>query len=94
MTRQQMADRCDQNRNRSPFNRRAVYRLLEELADSAGLVGEGDDQVDGVHPHRLRHTFVTTLLGIGVPAPSRTGRSPTRKHGPHARPLPLSSLHA
>ena len=33
----------------------------------AGLVGEGDDQVDGVNPHRLRHTFVTLLLDRGVP---------------------------
>lgn len=52
---------------RVPFNRQAVYRLLGELAESAGLIGEGDAQVDGVHPHRLRHTFVTTLLDMGVP---------------------------
>jgi site-specific recombinase XerD len=52
---------------RVPFNRQAAYRLLGELAESAGLIGDGDDQVDGVHPHRLRHTFVTTLLDMGVP---------------------------
>ena len=52
---------------RVPFNRQAVYRLLGDLAESAGLIGDGDDQVDGVHPHRLRHTFVTTLLDMGVP---------------------------
>ena len=52
---------------RVPYNRQAVYRLLGELAQAAGLVGEGDDQVDGVNPHRLRHTFVTLLLDRGVP---------------------------
>ena len=52
---------------RVPYNRQAVYRLLGELAEQAGLVGEGDDQVDGVNPHRLRHTFVTLLLDRGVP---------------------------
>ena len=52
---------------RVPYNRQAVYRLLGELAQEAGLVGEGDDQVDGVNPHRLRHTFVTLLLDRGVP---------------------------
>jgi integrase len=50
-----------------PFNRQAVYRLLGEVAQQAGLVGDGDDQVDGVHPHKLRHTFVTLLLDRGVP---------------------------
>ena len=52
---------------RVPFNRQAIYRLLGDLAASAGLIGDGDDQIDGVHPHRLRHTFVTTLLDLGVP---------------------------
>jgi site-specific recombinase XerD len=52
---------------RVPYNRQAVYRLLGDLAQQAGLVGEGDDQVDGLHPHRLRHTFVTLLLDRGVP---------------------------
>ena len=52
---------------RVPYNRQAVYRLLGELAEQAGLVGEDDDQVDGVNPHRLRHTFVTLLLDRGVP---------------------------
>jgi integrase len=51
---------------RVPYNRQAVYRLLAELAQQAGLIGEGDDQVDGLHPHRLRHTFVTMLLDRGV----------------------------
>jgi site-specific recombinase XerD len=52
---------------RVPYNRQAVYRVLAELASQAGLVGDEDGQVDGVHPHRLRHTFVTMLLDRGVP---------------------------
>ena len=35
---------------RVPFNRQAVYRRLGGLAESTGLIGEGEDQVDGVHP--------------------------------------------
>ena len=52
---------------RVPYNRQAVYRLLAELAGQAGIVGADADQVDGVPPHRLRHTFVTMLLDRGVP---------------------------
>ena len=50
-----------------PLNRQAVYRMLGDIADRAGLVGDEEGQVDGVHPHRLRHTFVTMLLDRGVP---------------------------
>lgn len=52
---------------RVPYNRQAVYRLLGELAAHAGLIGPEDDQVDGLNPHKLRHTFVTMLLDRGVP---------------------------
>jgi integrase/recombinase XerD len=52
---------------RVPFNRQAVYRLLAEIAEEAGLIGAGDAQVDGLNPHKLRHTFVTMLLDRGVP---------------------------
>jgi integrase/recombinase XerD len=55
---------------RVPYNRQAVYRLLADLAQRAGLVGDGDDQVDGLNPHKLRHTFVTMLLDRGVPLPA------------------------
>jgi integrase/recombinase XerD len=55
---------------RLPYNRQAVYRLLADLAQRAGLVGDGDDQVDGLNPHKLRHTFVTMLLDRGVPLPA------------------------
>jgi integrase len=52
---------------RVPYNRQAVYRLLAELAEQAGIVGDEDGQVDGLSPHKLRHTFVTMLLDRGVP---------------------------
>jgi integrase/recombinase XerD len=52
---------------RVPYNRQAVYRLLGELAEQAGLIGDEDGQVDGLSPHKLRHTFVTMLLDRGVP---------------------------
>jgi len=52
-----------------PFNRQAVGRLVIELGKQAGLLGAGDDQLDGLYPHRLRHTFVTMLLDRGVPLP-------------------------
>ena len=52
---------------RVPYNRQAVYRLLADLAGEAGIVGDDDGQVDGVSPHKLRHTFVTMLLDRGVP---------------------------
>lgn len=50
-----------------PFNQQAVSKLLLEIATEAGLLGEGDDQVGHLHPHIMRHTFVTMLLDRGVP---------------------------
>jgi site-specific recombinase XerD len=52
---------------RVPYNRQAVYRLLGDIAQQAGLIGDSDDQVAGLNPHKLRHTFVTMLLDRGVP---------------------------
>ncbi|HET8951443.1 MAG TPA: tyrosine-type recombinase/integrase [Solirubrobacteraceae bacterium] len=52
---------------RVPYNRQAVYRLLADLAGQAGIIGDEDGQVDGLSPHKLRHTFVTMLLDRGVP---------------------------
>jgi len=52
---------------RVPYNRQAIGRLLRDLAEHAGLAGDGDTQTPGLHPHKLRHTFVTLLLDRGVP---------------------------
>lgn len=52
------------------YNRQAVSRLLVELGQHAGLLGEDDGQVDRLYPHRLRHTFVTMLLDRSVPLPA------------------------
>jgi site-specific recombinase XerD len=50
---------------RIPYTQQAVSRLLVELARGAGLLGTADGEVDRMHPHRLRHTFVTILLDRG-----------------------------
>jgi site-specific recombinase XerD len=49
-----------------PFNRQAVWELLGDLGRRAGLLGAAGD-VDKLHPHVLRHSFVTLLLDQGVP---------------------------
>jgi site-specific recombinase XerD len=48
-----------------PYTQQAVSRLLVELATAAGLLGADHGEVDRMHPHRLRHTFVTILLDRG-----------------------------
>jgi integrase len=48
-----------------PYTQQAVSRLLVELASSAGLLGGREGEIDRLHPHRLRHTFVTILLDRG-----------------------------
>ncbi len=50
-----------------PFNQPAAGRLLNGLGLQAGIVGPGPGQIPSLHPHRLRHTFVTLLLDRGVP---------------------------
>jgi integrase/recombinase XerD len=42
------------------MDRHAATRRLEHLADSAGI------RMPRMHPHMLRHTFVTTMLDAGV----------------------------
>jgi integrase/recombinase XerD len=37
-----------------------IYKIIKELAASAGL--------EGVHPHRGRHTFISNLVEDGVDA--------------------------
>jgi integrase/recombinase XerD len=48
------------------FNRQAVYERLLELGQAASLIGPSGD-VEKLHPHVLRHTFVTLLLDVGEP---------------------------
>jgi hypothetical protein len=42
------------------MDRHAATRRLHSLADQAGL------RLPAMHPHMLRHTFVTTMLDAGV----------------------------
>jgi integrase/recombinase XerD len=56
------------------MDRHAATRRLKHLAASAGI------RMPRMHPHMLRHTFVTTTLDAGVSL--RTSRSP------HATPTP------
>jgi integrase/recombinase XerD len=42
------------------MDRHAATRRLRRLADSAGI------RMPRMHPHMLRHTFVTTMLDAGV----------------------------
>ena len=42
------------------MDRHAATRRLQQLADAAGI------RMPRMHPHMLRHTFVTTMLDAGV----------------------------
>ncbi|MBV9197413.1 MAG: tyrosine-type recombinase/integrase [Solirubrobacterales bacterium] len=53
-----------------PFTQQAAGELLVELGHTAGLLGERDETLDRLHPHRLRHTFITLLLDKGVDLPT------------------------
>lgn len=44
-------------------NQQSLWRLTGKLARRAGIV----DEEESLHPHRLRHSFVTILLDLGVP---------------------------
>ncbi len=48
------------NRNGARMDRHAATRRLHRLQDAAGV------KIAGMHPHMLRHTFVTTMLDAGV----------------------------
>lgn len=48
------------NRRQSRMDRHAATRRLRHLADDASI------SLSRMHPHRLRHTFVTTMLDAGV----------------------------
>jgi site-specific recombinase XerD len=49
------------NRAGNRMDRHAATRRLKHLAKSAGI------RMPRMHPHMLRHTFVTTMLDAGVP---------------------------
>ena len=48
------------NRNGNPMDRHAATRRLRRLASAAGV------RMPRMHPHMLRHTYVTTMLDAGV----------------------------
>ncbi len=48
------------NRNGARMDRHAATRRLHRLQDAAGV------KIARMHPHMLRHTFVTTMLDAGV----------------------------
>ncbi len=48
------------NRRDVRMDRHAATRRLHHLAADAGI------SLPGMHPHMLRHTFVTTMLDAGV----------------------------
>jgi integrase/recombinase XerD len=49
------------NRRQTRMDRHAATRRLKHLATSAGV------RMPRMHPHMLRHTYVTTMLDAGVP---------------------------
>jgi site-specific recombinase XerD len=48
------------NANGARMDRHAATRRMKQLADTAGV------QIPQMHPHMLRHTYVTTMLDAGV----------------------------
>jgi site-specific recombinase XerD len=48
------------NSHGTRMDRHAATRRLRRLAEAAGI------RIDRLHPHMLRHTFVTTMLDAGV----------------------------
>jgi site-specific recombinase XerD len=54
------------------MDRHAATRLLKQLVKSAGV------RMPRMHPHMLRHTYVTIMLDAGVPRTRRADRRPSR----------------
>lgn len=49
-----------------PWTQRAIWDLLMDLGNAAGLLSGELGEAESIHPHRLRHGFVTMLLDRGV----------------------------
>ena len=74
-------------RPRVPYNRQAVYRLLGELAGQAGIVGDDDDQVDGVPPASTAAHLRDDAARPRSAARRRPGRSASQLLERHHAPL-------
>ena len=92
------ADRTDGpillSRTGNRMDRHAATRRLRALAGPAGI------QLPRMHPHMLRHTYVTTMLDAGVRPPRRPDRRPPRRPAHHhalrpspQEPRPTPQLH-
>jgi site-specific recombinase XerD len=82
------------SRTGNRMDRHAATRRLRTLTDQAGI------QLPRMHPHMLRHTYVTTMLDAGVPLRRRPDRCPPRRPADHhalrpstQEPRPTPQLH-
>jgi integrase len=58
------------NQRGNRMDRHAATRRLRHLAAASGV------RIAKMHPHMLRHTYVTTMLDAGVPLRVRSVMSP------------------
>ena len=63
------------------MDRHAATRIVRRTAKTAGIQRR-------VHPHVLRHAFVTTMLDAGVPLRDAQTAAPTRRPKTHHPPRP------
>jgi site-specific recombinase XerD len=53
-----------------PFNRQAIWAIVRELGTASGLAPRRGPAEVHLHPHALRHTYVTLMLDAGAPLAS------------------------